>query len=844
MSRELTRRDFLGDAALVGVASAIGIQNALASQPAGANQSNASATPPRVRRSSFDDGWSFAKGDIAGAEAPQFTGGTWTPVIVPHDWSIAGPFSETEPCGSEGAYLPTGIGWYRKSFQLPRGDAGRRILLQFDGVYQCSDVWINGQHLGTRPYGFTTFYYDLTPHLHFGGEPNLVAVRVDNSHQPNLRWYSGSGINRHTWLIDTGQLYIEQWGTGVTTPQINAQSATVEVSTRVRNELAQSASCTLRTTILDQSSFPVQSMETEAEIPAGGDHLFVQRIAVSQPKLWSTATPTLYSVRQVLRHGNEEADATSTPFGIRSIQFDADKGFLLNGERVKLNGVCLHDDGGAVGTAVPQRIWERRFALLKEMGCNAIRASHNPHTTEFFDLCDSMGFLVMAETFDEWREPKLQTPEYGYHRYFDEWSARDLADMIARDRNHPSIVIWSAGNEVPDQDVPRGVETLRGLMKILHENDPTRLVTVACDQIVAEPNFALPQFLAELDVVGYNYVGRWRDRREKFYSIDRHDFPQRRFIGTENGAMPSFIPGRSDSPSEFRSPSNQRIEVEQLQRFTQVYDYVCGDFMWTGVDYLGEARWPAKASRSGVIDTCGFAKDGFYFYKSLWTKSPVLHLSPHWNWAGNEGQIIPVICFTNCDTVELFLNGKSLGVQGYMFPEMGMEGRYSNFPARTRVTQTTGDLHLTWYVPYQPGTLRAIGTRDGQVIMTVEQSTTGAPAALRLTADRTRIDTQWDDLSHVTVEIVDSEGRVVPTAANEVTFELTGPGRILGLDNGQADSHESYQNDRRKAFAGRALALVQSIGRPGEIQLTASSPSLTGASVTITATLLFSGQPL
>jgi beta-galactosidase len=829
MTRELTRRDFLGDAALVGVASAIGLEKALASQ------ASAAATPPRERQSSFDDGWSFAKGDIVGAQAPQFTAGVWSPVILPHDWSIAGPFSETEPCGSEGAYLPTGIGWYRKSFPLPHGDVERRILLQFDGVYQCSDVWINGQHLGTRPYGFTTFFYDLTPHLHFGSEPNVVAVRVDNSHQPNLRWYSGSGINRHTWLINTGPVYIEQWGTGVTTPQITAQNATVEVSTRVRNTLTHPALCTLSSAVLDQSGVTVQSMETEAEIPAGGDHVFVQRIVVSQPRLWSTATPTLYSVRQVLRHDNADADATSTPFGIRSIQFDADKGFLLNGERVKLNGVCLHDDGGAVGTAVPQRIWERRFALLKEMGCNAIRASHNPHTPEFFDLCDRMGFLVMAEAFDEWREPKSQTPQYGYHRYFDEWAARDLADMIARDRNHPSIVIWSAGNEVPDQDVSQGVETLRGLMKILHTNDPTRMVTVACDQIVAEPNAALPQFLAELDVVGYNYVGRWRDRREKYYSIDRNDFPQRRFIGTENGAMPSFIPSKNASPSEFRPASNQRIEVEQLQRFTQVYDYVCGDFMWTGVDYLGEAHWPSKASRSGVIDTCGFAKDGFYFYKSLWTKDPVLHLSPHWNWAGSEGQIIPVICFTNCDTVELFLNGNSLGVQGYLFPEMGMEGRYSNFPARTRVTQTTGDLHLAWYVPFQPGTLKAVGTKDGQVVLTVDQITTGAPATLRLTADRTRIDTRWDDLSHVAVEIVDSQGRVVPTADTEVVFALTGPGRILGLDNGQADSHESYQSDRRKAFAGRALVLVQSSGRPGQMQLTASSPSLTGASVTVTA---------
>ncbi|MGB8481838.1 MAG: glycoside hydrolase family 2 TIM barrel-domain containing protein [Acidobacteriaceae bacterium] len=822
MTRKLTRRDFLGDAALVGAASVIGLENAPAS---------GSGTPPLPRTSNFDDGWSFSKGDIPNAQSPLYTGGSWIPVGLPHDWSIAGPYSENAPCGGEGGYLPTGTGWYRKEFRLPRSDAGRRLLLQFDGVYQCSDVWINGHHLGARPYGFITFFYDLSPHLHFGGEPNVVAVRVDNSHQPNLRWYSGSGIYRHTWLINTGPVYIAQWGTGVTTPQVTQENATVEVSTRVRNERTRSAPCSLSTVIVDENGATVQSAETQAELPAGGEHKFVQQIAVPQPKLWSTATPHLYSVRQTLRRQGAEVDAVETRFGIRSIEFDADKGFLLNGERVKLNGVCLHDDGGAVGTAVPARIWERRLTLLKEMGCNAIRTSHNPHAPEFLDLCDTMGFLVMGEAFDEWRERKA--PAYGYHLYFDEWSARDLTDMIARDRNHPSIVIWSAGNEVPDQDVPRGVETLRGLKTILHANDPSRLVTVACDQIAAEPHFALPQFLAELDVVGYNYAGRWRDRRETYYSIDRHNFPQRRFVGTENAAMPSFYPGRSTSFFDARPVSNVRIEVEQLQRFTQVYDYVSGDFLWTGVDYLGEARWPNKGSSSGVIDTCGFPKDGYFFYKSVWTKTPVLHLSPHWNWAGQEGEIIPVICFTNCDTVELFLNGKSLGVQGYMFPEFGMEGKYGNFPPRDKVLQTTGDLHLAWYVPYQSGTLKAVGTKDGQVVLTVDQSTTGSPAAVRLTADRTRIDTRWDDLSHVAVEIVDQEGRVVPTAENEVVFQIRGSGRILGMDSGKTDSHESYQGNRRNVFMGRAL--VQSTGHPGEMRLTVSSSSLRGASVTVTA---------
>jgi beta-galactosidase len=829
MSPELTRRAFLNDATILGVASSVGLDKALASLP---------ADPPLPRKSSFDQAWTFTKGDVTNAESPTYTGGNWATIELPHDWSITGPFSETEPSANAGAYLPTGIGWYRKTVRLPRSSAGCRILLQFDGVYQCSDVWINGHHLGTRPYGFVTFFYDLSPHLHFGSEPNVVAVRVDNSHQPNLRWYSGSGIYRHTWLIQTGQVYFDQWGTGITTPQITEQNATVEVSTRIKNQLTQPAPCKLTTTLLDASGSTVQAAEVEVKIPAGGEHVFLQRLQVAQPKLWSPGSPSLYSANQVLHNAGREADATTTLFGIRSIEFKPDEGFLLNGECVKINGVCLHDDGGAVGTAVPIRIWERRFALLKEMGCNAIRASHNPHAPEFHDLCDSMGFLVMAEAFDEWREHKA--PEYGYHRYFDEWGARDLADIIARDRNHPSIVIWSAGNEVPDQDVPRGPETLRKLMDIFHTADPTRLVTVACDQIAAEPQGALPEFLAQLDVVGYNYVDRWRDRREKYYSIDREAFPKRRFIGTENDALPGFYPNSAQTgplPSNYtpRPISNLRIQVEQLQRFTQVHDYVAGDFMWTGIDYLGEAQWPFKSSRAGVIDTCGFPKDAFYFYQSLWSKTPVLHLSPHWNWAGKEGEIIPIICYTNCDTVELFLNRKSLGVQGYQFPELGMELEWSHTPARSRVLQTTGDLHLAWYVPYEPGTLRAVGVKDGKPILTVELATTGTPATVRLTADRTRVRTNWEDLAHVIVEILDQQGRLVPTADTRVIFTLTGPGRILGLDNGQSESHESYQGDRRNAFAGRALALVQSTGRPGEMQLTASAPGLTGASVTISA---------
>jgi beta-galactosidase len=523
-------------------------------------------------------------------------------------------------------------------------------------------------------------------------------------------------------------------------------------------------------------------------------------------------------------------------FGIREVKFDVDRGFLLNGEHIKLNGVCIHGDGGSVGTAVPERIWERRLELLQQMGCNAIRLSHNPPAPELLDLLDKMGFLVMAEAFDEWRQPKGQTPLYGYHKYFEEWSERDMSAMIERDRNHPSVVIWSAGNEVPDQSDPRGPETLQGLLNIIRSKDPTRLITVGCDQIAAEPKPALPEFLEKLDVVGYNYVDRWRDRREKYYSIDRHAYPNRRFIGTEStalfGARGVYAVDQSNELF-FEKASNTAIEVEQQQKFVQTYDYVSGDFIWVGIDYLGESRWPSKLAAAGALDTCGFPKDNYYFYQSIWTNKPVIHLSPHWNWAGREGQVITVTCYTNCDTVELFLNGKSLGVKGYAFPRPGMIRKYGDYPPRAKILQTTADLHLSWDVPYTAGTLSASGVKDGKPIRAAEVHTTGTPTKLGLIADRQRIRTGPGDVAHVTVQVLDTEGRVVPTADDEVTLTIQGEGRILGVDNGRPDSHESYKGNSRRAFSGLALVILQPTGRPGTIVLSASSPSLSAANIKI-----------
>jgi beta-galactosidase len=826
----LSRRSLLGQ-----VVGAAGIAAALASGDQADAQTQPANEHKGVRvRSSFDFDWKFLKGDAPGAQQPDFEGAGWRSLDLPHDWSIEGPFSE-QPGSATFAHLPTGIGWYRKRFRVPESFQGKRVSVEFDGVYQNSEVWINGQYLGKRPYGYISFSYDVTRHLTFDGRDNLIAVKVDNSHQPNCRWYSGSGIYRHTWLLATSPLHVAQYGTFVTTPQVVKSAAIVQIRTKVLNEGERAALCSLKTSIVDRDGKVIQTAEASQTVAANGEYDFVQQVRVDQPGLWSPDTPYLYNVRSVLTDRDREADQYETVVGIRSIDFDADKGFLLNGKQVKLNGVCLHHEAGSVGAAVPERVWERRLEKLKAMGCNSIRTSHNPYAPEFLDMCDRMGFLVMNEAFDEWRAAKEQTPDYGYHIYFDEWSERDATSFIHRDRNHPSVVLWSAGNEVVDQVVPAGVDTLRRLLGIFHREDPTRLVTVGCDRIVAEPEAASNEFLELLDVVGYNYVDRWRDRAQKYHSIDRHAFRGRRFIGTESPSMGGIrgdyewlVPQSVDDP--FRGIGRARgVDVEQLWAFTKTYDYVSGDHMWTGIDYLGESWWPAKSSSAGVLDTCCFEKDGYYFYQSQWTDKPMLHLLPHWNWKGKEGEVIPVICYTNCDTVELFVNGKSFGVQGYWFPRSGMLERYGQFPARAKAPRTTADLHLTWTVPYQAGTLLAVGTKDGKVVAKVEVSTAGEPAAIGLSVDRETLPADRRDVAHVEVRILDAQGRLVPTADNEVTFEIQGEGTLIGLDNGNPVSHEDFKGNRRRAFNGLCLAIVQATAKAGQIRLSASAPGIKSA---------------
>lgn len=783
------------------------------------------------QRLSMDPGWRFVLGDPAGAERPNFDDQRWRRLDLPHDWSIEGAPQQDAPGGGRVGFFPSGIGWYRKEFRFPAGTPGRVAWLEFDGVYMNSDVWINGVHVGKRPYGYASFAYDITRHLVRG--VNVVAVRVDNSRQPNSRWYTGSGIYRHVWLTLADPLHVGHWGTYVTTPRADSAGADVVVRTRVENSSRTARGGVLRSVIVDSSGRVVARSESPFSLAAGQTTELEQRVSMASPRLWSVEAPNLYAMRSEVQEGTRTADVVTTIFGIRSIAYDANRGFLLNGRRLKMLGVNLHHDAGALGAAVPERVWERRLELLRAMGVNAIRTSHNPPAPEFLDLCDRMGFLVMDEAFDEWTIGKV---DEGYHKYFGEWFERDVRDFVHRDRNHPSVMLWSAGNEIGEQTTPDGVEVLRRLLDIFHREDPSRPVTTGNDNIYADGRPTTLAFLNALDIVGYNYVDRWHERREIFAEQDRHEHPGWKMIGTESGSIFQSLDERYSlgaDPTVVRpNYTSGMLQAERLWRWVMLRDYFAGNFMWTGIDYLGEAVWPFKGFASGALDIVGHPKDAYYLYQSLWTTRPVLDLLPHWNWPGREGQMIPVLAYSNCNRVELFLNGRSLGEKRLEFPVQGTSGGWNSY-ALTVVNPTTSDLHLSWDVPYEPGELRAVGrTRDGQSSCEAVVRTAGAPAAVRLSVDRDTISATPGDVAHVTFEIVDSAGTVVPTADHLVRFSITG-GTILAVDNANLQDLEPYRSDRRRAFNGRGLAYVRS-AQPGRVTVTATADGLRGGSVTLT----------
>jgi beta-galactosidase len=780
-------------------------------------------------RLSLDFNWKFQLGDQKSAEKISFDDSNWRILDLPHDWSIEGKYDENEPTGSSGGYLPTGIGWYRRSIEISENDLKKKIFIEFDGIYMNSDVWINEHHLGKYPFGYSSFHYELTPYLNTG--KNIIAVRVDNSLQPNTRWYSGSGIYRHVWLTKKHQLHIAYWGVYVTTPVVTSDSAIVEVNTSISNRTGKDQNFFLESILKNSDGVVVTKTKTKLNIESENQETITQKLIVKTPQLWSVNSPNLYKLHTILIDDKNQIDEVGTKVGIRKIEFDTDNGFFLNDEHIKMNGVCLHHDGGAVGAAVPEKVWERRLKLLKEMGCNAIRTSHNPPAPEFLDLCDELGFLVMDEPFDEWRIGKRK---FGYYQYFNEWWKKDLISMIRRDRNHPSIVLWSAGNEIPEQKTEDGHELLKLLIDVFHKEDATRPVTLGCDNIAADGGAATLEFLKGLDIVGYNYADRWHERRELYYSIDRHAHPDWKMLGTESTSNNGGIRGGyslGDDPKVVKPNYNFRmIDAEQLWKFVSKHDYVIGDFMWTGIDYLGESVWPAKNDNFGVMDLCGFPKDGYYFYQSQWTSEPMIHLFPHWNWQGREGQIIPVLCYTNCDAVELFLNGKSIGEKRLEFPRQGNSGGW-NLYDRPQIHPTTADLHLQWDVPYSPGTLKAVGKRGGEIVFTKTIQTADQPFAIKLKTDRKTLKSDARDILHVEVQVVDKNDNVVPTANNMICFTIEGEGKIIGVDNGNPYDHDSYKANKRSVFNGMGLVIIQSTHKSGEIKFVAKSDSLKSAEI-------------
>ncbi len=808
---------------------------------------------------SFDFGWKFHLGDAEGAAKVPFDDSTWRPLDLPHDWSIEGPYDEKSPAGPSGGYLPTGIAWYRKTFALPETERGRRVAVQFDGVYEHSTVWINGHEAGTRPYGYSSFVYDISGYLNYGATPNVIAVRVDNSQQPNSRWYSGSGIYRHTWLLTTDPLDIVPWGVRVTTPDVSAQEATVKVVTHVRNGRTSAQHIEVRQQLLGANgeALPAQESPGEVVLPAAsvaaeiapGEEKDVESVLdVKSPRLWSPDSPALYRVRTELLVDGAVVDSTDTSFGIRHVEFDVDRGLLINGEHIKMRGVCLHHDGGAVGAAVPEAVLERRLRLLREMGCNAIRCSHNPEAPEFYDLCDRLGILVMDEAFDEWtyRKPQLR---FGYSDVFAQWYERDLVDFIHRDRNHPSVVLWSAGNEVGEQGAPNGPEILGKLVAVFHREDPTRPVTAAMDNIFNQSGEAPDAFTRQLDIVGYNYADRWGARRETQYGDDREHYPMRRFLGTEESGVAvtrgeyafGSLLDDNDSDDHLVLGNGPRgplyvaatIRAASLWRFAAIHDYVIGEFLWTGVDYLGESNWPHKLTAFGALDSCGFKKDSYFFYQSLWTDAPMIHLLPHWNWPGKEGGIVPVVAYSNCAAVELFLNGKSLGVKAREFPSEGVSESWNHY-AQPKIEATTGDLQLVWDVPYEPGELKAVAyDRHGVVAAETIVRTAGPAASLEIAVDHPSLTSGARDVASVTVRALDANGVFVPIADNTIGFEVSGPAKLIGVDNGDPDNHGSYQGNTRALFNGMALALVQSTQGTGTVHVTARSEGLRDAQVDI-----------
>jgi len=805
-------------------------------------------------RERFDAGWKFLNADIPGAELSNFDDSAWRTLDLPHDWSIEGPFAENNISGQSLAYLPGGVGWYRKSFKLSKADKGQRIFIDFDGVFRFSDVWINGRHLGFFPDGYTSFHYELTPHLVFSRQ-NILAVRVDNSQQPNSRWYTGSGIYRHTWLTKTSPAYIVKDTTYIQTPVAKASEASLYIQTKIRNELSAIGGFLLNVEILDAAGNKVAESYDARFVDPGQDERFHVSMWLNTVNLWDITNPYLYTARFSVYSGEEInpetlLDQIEIPFGIRSIEFTTNDGFFLNGRRVKIQGLALHHDAGLLGAAVPEKVWERRLLKLREMGCNAIRNAHSAAAPELLDLCDRLGLMVFDEFHDEWqisweknhsnihfKKSKTNDSRYGASQYFDEWGYKNTAATIRRDRNHPSVIIWGIGNEIYEQGQNGGYVIARKLNELCHVEDPTRPTMTANNDIHNEtPGFKTTvEFLESTDLIGYNHIGNWGTVYRRLYFEDKWAHPDWKVMGSENAFSSNY---RGEYVLEPQASSHHKpyymgmLDSEELWKFTKLYDYVMGDFLWAGIDYMGEWALPNILSPCGLIDTCGFEKDSYYFFASQWSDKPVIKLIPHWNWPGQEGKAIPVICFTNCDEVELFVNGQSFGRQAYDYFRPGAT-KSRDFTVKPRRI-TTNELHLLWMVPYQPGEIRAVGIKNGKVFEDIVR-TCGPAAKLELKADRTAIKAGSGDICHVEVKLLDAKGNFALLSKDRLNFSVSGPGEILCLDSGSPTNHDIGLHARSiQAYNGMCLAYLRA-HQPGNIKLSVNGQGIVAASLNIKA---------
>jgi beta-galactosidase len=771
----------------------------------------------------FNQQWRFHLGDVRGAEAARYDDTGWRSLELPHDWSIEGDFNADHPATPGGGALPGGVGWYRKSFRVSGSEKGKQVAIDFDGIYMNSEVWVNGQYLGRRPNGYISFRYDLTPFIKFGEANNIIAVRVDNSKQPNSRWYSGSGIYRNVRLQIMDPVHIAHWGTFITTPVVTDDSARVRIATVIENHTAENQPVSLTTRILDGSGKEIGRLTSNQTIQMNASVEIPQTFNILKPVRWSIDRPALYKAVMTVHCGGKLCDDYETVFGIRTFRFDAAQGFFLNEKPLKIKGVCNHHDMGCLGTAINNRALERQLEIMKAMGVNSLRTSHNPPAPELLDLCDRMGILVLNEMFDMWKRKKSP---FDYAMYWDDWHEKDLRDFILRDRNHASVFIWSIGNEILEQWDSTGVRMARELAGIVRELDPTRPITSGCND--PKPHNSIIRSGA-LDLIGFNYH---HEDFEAFPEI----FPGQKFIATETNSglatrghydMPSDSirrwPLRWDRPFTAGNPDNTCSAYdncctpwgstqEETWKIVRKHAFLSGIYIWTGFDYLGEPTpygWPSRSSYFGLVDLAGFPKDTYFFYQSEWTDEPMLHIFPHWNW--QSGDTVDVWAYSNCDSVELFLNGKSRGSQA----------------------RTDDCRHMMWRVAWEPGSIRAIGRTSGKEVLSREIQTAGDPVRIELTADRSEIRADGLDLSFISVRIVDAEGRLCPLSDNEVKFEVQGAGWLRATDNGLQTSHESFQSSSRKAFNGLCLAVIQSTDESGRIQIKATSSHLKQAVLNI-----------